>query len=78
MVVLSVRGPLDAAAGELLEDAITASARVSESRCVVVDLSGVGAVTAEGRRALVACVRVAARAQIGLRFRFGRREEARA
>ena len=74
-VVFTVRGTLDAAAGELLEEAIIASGRVSESRRVIVDLSRVGTVTAEGRRALVLCVRVAAQAQMGLRFRFGHRDE---
>lgn len=70
-ILLSVKGWLDATSGALLEEAIVAAGGVAESRCAVVDLSRAAGVTADGRRSLVACVQLAARAQLGLRFRFG-------
>ena len=69
-LVLSVTGPLDAATGGLLKDAVAASGP-ADSGYVVVDLGGVSAVTTEGLRALVVCAGLAARSALELRFRFG-------
>lgn len=73
-LVLTVQGPLDEGMGRLLHEALLVSDEVLPGSRVVVDMGDVGPVTTEGLRALVACSKLAAEADLDLRFRFGRSE----
>ena len=66
-LVLTIRGPLDAAGGRLVHDAATAALDAgAEQRVVEVDLRAAEPLTVDGLRALARCAAVGR-----IRFRFG-------